>query len=222
MEEFLGVLFCGGRGKRLGHVTKFVSKTLLPVYDKPVFEFGLDLLKKSRLITDIVILTNDDNDAVLRRAGYRTIIQDDKRVCDMFSGWNFIKEVTGTKKDAVLYPGDNIVETNVDELIKKFLSADADFLFMLKRINDRGKISQMGSYDLKHRKFFYKKKNASDYYGVIAPYIISNDLKLNNPEDAFESKKSINAIYRGTWFDIGDYESMLKAALWRKRVTGHR
>ena len=98
MEKFLGVLFCGGRGERLGEITNFISKSFIPVYDKPVFRFGLELLENSKKIEEIIILTNEDNDTKLRQLGHRTIVQSDSRVNDMFSGWDFVKKYLRTKK----------------------------------------------------------------------------------------------------------------------------
>ncbi|MEZ4689411.1 MAG: sugar phosphate nucleotidyltransferase [Ignavibacteria bacterium] len=50
MEEFLGVLFCGGRGTRISSLTDYISKSFIPVYDKPVFKFGLSSLEDRNLL----------------------------------------------------------------------------------------------------------------------------------------------------------------------------
>lgn len=207
---------------RLEKITKFISKPLIPVYDKPVFEFGLNLLESSNSIDEIVILTNKDNDAAIRKSGHRTIIQDDSKVSDMFSGWNFIKKATGTKKNAVLYPGDNIIQTSIDKLVKTFADSNADFLFLLKKINDTVKLSQMGSFDIKMGKYFYKKSALKNHYAVIAPYIISNEKTAGKPESFFESSRSVRVIYKGKWFDIGDYGSIVDAGKWRRREAEKR
>ncbi|MBK6877025.1 MAG: NTP transferase domain-containing protein [Ignavibacteria bacterium] len=130
MEKFLGVLFCGGKGTRLGNISEFVSKPLVPIYDKPVFMFGLELLQQSKLISNILILSNKENDSVLKKTGYTTLIQDDKKVRDMYSGWQFIKQQTNTDANGVLVPSDNISNINVDTLIEKFISRKSEFLFL--------------------------------------------------------------------------------------------
>ncbi len=118
MEKFLGVLFCGGRGTRLGEISRYVSKPLIPVYDRPAFMFGLELLHRSRLISDIIILTNSENDKALSKAGVPTLIQNDKLVHDMYTGWEFVKKKTRTKSHGVLVPSDNISEISADKLIR--------------------------------------------------------------------------------------------------------
>ncbi|MEO8665237.1 MAG: sugar phosphate nucleotidyltransferase [Ignavibacteria bacterium] len=222
MEEFLGVLFCGGKGVRLGEITKYISKTLLPVYDTPVFRFGLELLERAESVNEIIILTNRENDKLMREAGYNTIIQDDARVNDMFSGWKFIKEETGTSKNGVLVPGDNICEVKIENLIKSFIKKESDFLFSLHRLNDKKKLSAMGSFDIKKNKFHYKKNAAGSGYGVIAPYIIRNELEIISAKNVFESKKAEILFHKGYWFDIGDHDSLFAACKWRQKNKSKR
>lgn len=217
MEKLLGVLFCGGRGTRLGEITKYISKSFIPVYDKPVFKFGLELLEKSKSIDEIIILTNKENDEILKTSGYKTIIQDDLEVNDMISGWNYIKKVTGTKKNGVLIPSDNIIEIKIDDIIKKFIQKDCEFFFLLHKINNKKKLSQMGSYNLKKKIFTYKNPRPSGVYGVIAPYIIKNDLTNRTIGNIFEIEKKAASVYRGKWFDIGDYDSITESANWRRK-----
>lgn len=217
MEKFLGVLFCGGRGTRLGKITEYVSKSLLPVYDTPSFMFGLSLLKKSDLISEIVLLTNKSNDFILKDAGYRTIIQDDNFVKDMFTGWEYIKQQTGTKAHGVLVPSDNICKVSIDKLIRVFATKKPELLFMLHRLKDRKKLSDMGSFDLKKGKYSYRNPNPESNYGVIAPYIVRNDLNLTAGKNIFESPGADFVHHSGYWFDIGDYASLLKASAWRSK-----
>lgn len=216
MEKFLGVLFCGGRGTRLGNISEFVSKPLVPIYDKPVFMFGLEQLQQSKLITNILILTNKENDNVLRKTGYSTLIQDDKRVRDMYSGWQFIKQQTNTAANGVLVPSDNISDIKVDTLIREFKIRKSDFLFSVSRKISADKLRQMGNYDPESNSFVYKPK-APLQYGVLAPFIVRNSLKIVSDKKLFESSNSHHVIYNGVWKDIGDIESLADAVAWRRR-----
>jgi len=223
MEEFLGVLFCGGRGTRINNLTKYISKSFLPVYNKPVFEFGLNLLTDSKSVNEIIILSNEDNDHKLRKCGFRTIIQDDKEVTDMFSGWEYIKKITGTSKHGVLIPSDNICEVKVDDLTGKFIKKNADFLFSIHRIKDKKKLSDMGSFDTNAKKFYYKDPDPLSGYGVIAPYIIRNGFKNNTGRNTFECTGSYFLKHKSYWFDLGDYESIAEANAWyRKKIKNQQ
>ncbi|MGB3018449.1 MAG: sugar phosphate nucleotidyltransferase [Ignavibacteria bacterium] len=216
MEKFLGVLFCGGKGTRLGNISEFVSKPMVPIYDKPVFMFGLELLQQSKLISNILILSNKENDSVLKKTGYTTLIQDDKKVRDMYSGWQFIKQQTNTDANGVLVPSDNISNINVDTLIEKFISRKSEFLFSISRKISPDKLKQMGNYDPERKSFVYKPK-APLQYGVLAPFIVRNSLKIVSDKKLFENSKSHHVIYNGMWKDIGDIESLADAVAWRRR-----
>ncbi len=216
MEEFLGVLFCGGRGTRLGKISEYISKPLVPVYDKPVFMFGLEQLQQSRLISSILILTNKENDKAFRKAGYPTLIQNDKLVKDMYSGWDFIKKKTGTTAHGVLVPSDNISEIKIDPLIRKFTKLKADFVFSISNKISRSKLRQMGNYDPGKNTFAYKPSTPFEF-GVIAPFIIRNTLKLTSDKQLIESPGSNPILYEGMWIDIGDPESLAEAVSWRRK-----
>ena len=216
MEEFLGVLFCGGRGTRLGKISEYISKPLVPVYDKPAFMFGLEQLQQSKLISSILILTNQDNDKSLRKAGYPTLIQNDKIVKDMYSGWEFIKKETGIASHGVLVPSDNISDIKIDPLIRKFTKLNADFVFSISKKIKRSKLLQMGNYSPQTNTFEYKPLTPLEF-GVIAPFIIRNTIEFTGDKHLIEGTGSHHIVYEGMWKDIGDQESLTDAVLWRRK-----
>lgn len=211
MEKFLGILFCGGRGKRLGEITKYISKSFIPVYDRPVFKYGLSLLKQSKHIDEIVLLTNSDNSEKLSKLGYQTIIQDDSEVYDMFSGWKYIKKVTITKKDAILMPSDNISNIDMDALITLYIQTASQIAFSLFRMIDRAKMSEMGTYDPAAKRFYYKHPDPPTDFGVIAPYVVRNQLEFQSGDEILGAANSIQLEHKGYWYDIGDYHSIVEA-----------
>lgn len=198
-------------------MTRFVSKSLLPVYDTPVFRFGLESLRCATCIDEILILTNDDNDAALARAGFPTLVQDDASVHDMFSGWEFIKRRTGTAKDAVLMPSDNVSNVDVDALVRAMQEEHADIAFSLFEVGEREKLSQMGCYDLVKKKFYYKHPDPPTTFGVIAPYIVRNSFPTGAGDTVLDHQPSCQRVHRGYWFDVGDPESLASASQWRRR-----
>jgi dTDP-glucose pyrophosphorylase len=219
MEEFLGVLFCGGRGTRLKGLTKYISKSFIPIYDKPVFKFGLELLERSMIVEEIILLTNDENDKRLKNLGYKTIIQDDDVVFDMFSGWEFIKKKTKTLKNGVLMPSDNISNVKTDVLIKDFTKNDADIAFSLFTINDKVKLSQMGCYNVGEGRYYYKSRFLQTDKGVIAPFIIKNGVNIVDFDNIVTNSNVIYREHKGFWFDIGDKDTILEASNWREQCV---
>lgn len=55
-----GVLICGGTGSRLRPLTKVFNKSLLPVYDKALIQYPLEVFLKAG-ITEIAIITGTEH-----------------------------------------------------------------------------------------------------------------------------------------------------------------
>jgi len=62
-----GVLICGGTGSRLRPLTEITNKSLLPVYDKPLIQYPLDILLGAG-IHEIIIISGAEH--VDQMAGY--------------------------------------------------------------------------------------------------------------------------------------------------------
>jgi len=217
---FLGVLFCGGRGRRLGEITKFVSKALVPVFDRPVFRYALDKLEAAESVAEILILSNDGNDEVLASTGYRTVVQDDAVVTDMFSGLHFIRQHTGDDRPAVMVPCDNISDILVDEVVRLFMDRGAQLAFSIRPIEDSTKLRQMGVFDPRSATMEYRPSHPRSHWGVVAPYVASSDLQSTGRSEAevFNSHRLAWIEYHGPWFDVGDADSLLAASLAMQRL----
>ena len=216
MEKFLGILFAGGKGTRLGLITDYISKAFVPIYDRPVFMYPLKQLQDSEYINEIIILTRPENNNKLSKLEYGTIIQDDEKVKDMFSGLKFIKEKINTDKNFVLMPCDNISEIDIDKVIEIFNSSknNVDITFNLKRIDNSNKLKEMGVYDFDDKSVIYKPGKLPSNYGVITPYIVKNEFNFEYNKEHNIINDAIHSFneYNSYWFDVGDRNSVIKAA----------
>jgi dTDP-glucose pyrophosphorylase len=213
MGSFLGILFCGGRGLRLGKITEYISKAFVPVYDRPVFMYPLAQLEASKQIDEIVILTNEDNDAKLRLTGLRTIIQDDEQVDDMFSGLAYIRRITADKRPIVMMPCDNISNIVVDDVIELFLSDMPDIAINIRKIESKEKLCEMGVFDPITGTMEYRPRNPKTEWGLIAPYVVRPGVELIGSTEGIMNRHHVAwREYKGMWFDIGDVASLIKAS----------
>lgn len=219
MEKFLGILFCGGRGTRLGEITKYISKSFIPIYDRPVFKYGLEKLEKCKSIDEIIILTNQENDEKLKQTGYITIKQDDDLVNNMPTGWKYIKKITKTRKNGVLIPCDNVSDINIDSLISIFFNNNSDFVFSLFEQNNDMKLREAGCYDIDSQLYYYKHPKPPTRFITVAPYIIKNNINSVDEKDLIEKTKSNYKLHTGYWFDVGDIDSISFSSNYIKNIN---
>jgi glucose-1-phosphate thymidylyltransferase len=52
----VGIILAGGSGSRLGDLTRYTPKSLLPVYDKPMIYYSLDVMRRLRIHKVVVII----------------------------------------------------------------------------------------------------------------------------------------------------------------------
>ena len=61
-----GVLLAAGEGTRLFPITKITSKAIIPVYNKPMIFYPLELLKKTGAKEVLIIVSRDNGDQIMR------------------------------------------------------------------------------------------------------------------------------------------------------------
>lgn len=223
------IILAGGKGSRLGDITKATSKQLLPIYDKPVIFYPLQTLKEMGYKDILIIYANEEQGNVYKKLlrdgqeyglNLEYILQEyPKGLSDAFIlGAEFCKDAD----EICMILGDNILITNtlIKPEINKIFTYEVQKpeLYGVVVTNDDGTID----------KLVEKPKEFVSNKAVVGLYIFDNsclkkakelkpsargeleivDLILKINEDTPVKVESLD----GFWFDVGDVDSLLDCA----------
>ncbi len=131
-----GVILAGGTGSRLFPLTKVTNKHLLPIYDKPMIYYPIEILKKAG-IKDILVVTGTHHAGAifsLLGSGKDFGVNFTFRVQDEAGGIpqaiGLAKEFVGNDK-FISVNGDNILFEDISHFVKEFESGDEEARILL-------------------------------------------------------------------------------------------
>lgn len=237
-----GVILAGGRATRLHPLTLVTNKHLLPVYNKPVIYYAIEKLISAG-IDRIMIVTSPQHmeDFVsLLGSGQNFISKiNGKQIQIVYgiqnepngiaAGLYIAKDYIGDD-NCLLYLGDNIIEDNLDEHIRNFKEGAMVFLkkvdephrFGVAVIDKKGNILKIEE----------KPKRPKTDLAVAGIYIYDNtvfdkmigqkksergEYEITNLNNKYIKEKKLKAtILKKDWFDVGTFDSLLKASNYMK------
>ncbi len=228
-----GVILAGGLGTRLLPLTKITNKHLLPVYDKPMIYYPIQILINAG-IEDILIVTggNDAGDFLrligngrefgLKHINY-TYQEGQGGIADALS----LAEFFADKESICVVLGDNIIEKNIRGAVEAFKRQGRGAKIMLKEVPD---LWRFGVPELDGDRVVQieeKPKVPKSTYAIIGIYLFDNTvfdiIKTLKPSDRGELEiTDVNNAYiergemtwdilDGWWTDAGTFGSLLKA-----------
>ncbi len=228
-----GIILAGGLGKRMQPLTRITNKHLLPVYNKPMIYYPLEILVEAG-ITEIMIVTGGNNAGDFLRLlgngsefGLKHINYTYQR------GEGGIAEALGLcehfadKDKVVVMLGDNLIEKSIKQYIDKFQKQDSGARILIKEVSDP---ERFGVVELKGDKVILiqeKPKSPKSQYAVTGIYMydsrVFNIIKTLKPSQRGELEiTDVNNDYLkngdlyydvldGWWTDCGTFESLLHA-----------
>jgi glucose-1-phosphate thymidylyltransferase len=137
-----GVILAGGLGTRLLPLTRVTNKHLLPVYDRPMIFFPIQILVNAG-ITDILLVTGGQNagdflrllgdgkDFGLNHINY-TYQEGERGIADALR----LAEHFSEGQPVCVVLGDNIIETNIVRAREKFQQQSRGAHLILKEVSD--------------------------------------------------------------------------------------
>jgi glucose-1-phosphate thymidylyltransferase len=236
-----GVILAGGLGTRLYPLTRITNKHLLPVYNKPMIYYPLQTLINAG-ITDILIVTGGNHagdflkllsngkEFGLRHLNY-TYQEGEGGIAAALSLAEFFID----REKVCVVLGDNIIEYNIEEAVKKFEAQPEGAKILLKEVPDPQRFGVpvlQGDHVLR---VIEKPQEPPSPYAVIGIYFYDSrvfdiiktlkpsqrgELEITDVNNAYIEKGLMTwDILKGWWTDAGTFESLLNAGI-RVAKTG--
>ena len=220
----------GGLGTRLGILTKITNKHLLPVYDKPMIFYPLQILLNANIKEILIISGPEYSGHFLRLLGsgrdfkvrFTYEVQDEPK--GIAHALSLAREFADDNNIAVIL-GDNIFEDNFSKEINEFRGGSTIFL---KHVEDA---ARYGVVELDANKIISieeKPTNPKSDYAMTGLYLFDSRvfdiIKTLKPSwrNQFEITDAVNSylkkdlltyyIVNGFWTDAGTFDSLYNAS----------
>ena len=228
-----GIVLAGGTGSRLNPLTRVTNKHLLPVYDKPMVYYPIQILVNAG-IEEILIVTGGKNAGeFLRLLGNGRDFGLKHLNYGYQEGEGGIAEALGLAEyfaggqPICVILGDNIIENNICSAVDKFVQQDGGAKILLKEVPDAqrfGVAEIRGEHVLGIEE---KPKSPKSNYAVIGIYMYDGtvfdkirrlkrsargELEITDVNNFYIAEGKLTfEIVEGWWTDAGTFDSLLRA-----------
>jgi glucose-1-phosphate thymidylyltransferase len=229
-----GVVLAGGTGSRLYPLTKITNKHLLPVYDKPMIFYPIEMLVEAG-IRDILIVTGGRNAGdFLRLLGNGkqfglshlnyTYQEGEGGIADALSLAEHFAD--GQKICVVL--GDNLIEGSIRQAVEEFERQERGARILLKEVPDAERFGVAEIEGDRIVRIEEKPKHPKSRYAVTGIYMYDNtvfdkirrlvpsargELEITDVNNMYIAEGTMTfSFLEGWWTDAGTFDSLLRAA----------
>ena len=238
-----GVVLAGGLGTRLQPLTKITNKHLLPVYDKPLIYYPIQMLVDAG-IRDIMIVTGgtyageflrligNGEDFGLSRINYAY----QKGNGGIAEALGLAEEFVGGDK-VVVALGDNILQKGIREGLDAFVRQDRGSRIFLKEVDHPWEYGIAEVEGGRIKRIIEKPKDPPSNLAVAGVYMYPpgvfdivngltpsarGELEITDVNNAYIERGEMQyEILDGWWLDAGeDHEALLRANLIVAREAG--
>jgi glucose-1-phosphate thymidylyltransferase len=220
-----GVILAGGTGSRLSPLTKITNKHLLPVYDRPMIYYPIELLVKAG-IRDIMVVTGGNHAGEFLRllgSGKDFGLKHLNYAYQEKAGG--IAEALGLTEDFVdgdkvcVILGDNILQYSIAAAVQAFDRQERGARILLTEVDDP---TQYGVAEISNGRVFgieEKPKVPKSRYAVIGVYFYDpevyrvvrdlvpsarGELEITDVNNAYIRRAEMTyEVIRGWWGDAG-------------------
>ncbi len=236
MPKTVGILLAGGSGSRLSPLTNYISKHLLPVFDKPMIYYSLSVLLLAG-VKEVLLITNPENVQNYKKLfgngsqlGIKILYFIQKKPNGIPEAFNICKESI-KNKDIYLILADNIFYGNNFQKIlntKNKKPGCTIFTHSSKNSKSYG-VLKLDKKNKPYKIYEKPKKYISDkivtglyfYKGDIFKYLNKlkkssrGELEITDLNNIFIKNNKLNYIELGrgfTWIDAGTPERLMKSS----------
>jgi glucose-1-phosphate thymidylyltransferase len=228
-----GVILAGGLGTRLLPLTRVTNKHLLPVYDKPMIFYPIQILVNCG-ITDILVVTGGGNsgdflrllgngkDFGLKHINY-TYQEGEQGIADALR----LAEHFADQQPICVVLGDNVIETNIVSACQKFRKEGKGAHIILKEVPDPERFGVPVFDGDRIVAIEEKPKQPKSPYAVIGIYMYDatvfdkirklrpsarNEFEITDINNQYLAEGSLAySTLNGWWTDAGTFESLRRA-----------
>ncbi|MBA3944409.1 MAG: NTP transferase domain-containing protein [Herpetosiphonaceae bacterium] len=238
-----GIVLAGGLGSRLRPLTQITNKHLLPVYNKPMVYYPLQMLVDAG-ITDIMLVTGGNS-----AGDFLRLIRNGEdfglsRINYAYqTGEGGIAEALGLARDfvgndrMVVVLGDNILQYGIKQAVATFAKQLSGAHILLKEVDHPQEYGIAEVEDQHIRRIIEKPKQPSSNLAVIGVYMYCADvfdiiatltpsrrgeLEITDVNNAYLQRGELTYdLVEGWWLDAGEnHASLLRANLTVAREQG--
>ncbi|MBN1813451.1 MAG: NTP transferase domain-containing protein [Anaerolineae bacterium] len=238
-----GVILAGGLGTRLRPLTSITNKHLLPVYNKPMIYYPIEMLVEAG-IRDILIVTGGTSAGdFLRLIGNGEDFGLSRINYAYQKGEGGIAEALGLAREfidddrVIVVLGDNILQHGIKKGVKAFSKQHRGSRIFLKRVDNPREYGIAEIADDKIKSIVEKPQDPPSDLAVIGVYMYPPDvfeivetlkpsargeLEITDVNNAYIRQDAMEyEIVDGWWLDAGEsHEALLRANLTIARQQG--
>ena len=229
-----GIVLAGGLGTRLHPLTKVTNKHLLPIYDRPMIYYPIEMMVDAG-IRDILIVTGGKNAGEFLRLlgngkefGLNHINYTYQEGEGGIAAALSLAEFFADQHPICVILGDNIVERSISQYVENFRKQGAGARILLKEVSDP---QRFGVPEIRGKQIIRideKPANPASKYAVTGIYMYDpevfsiiktlkpsgrGELEITDVNNCYiEKGKMQYDILDGWWTDAGTFESLLRAS----------
>jgi glucose-1-phosphate thymidylyltransferase len=229
-----GIVLAGGLGTRLYPLTKVTNKHLLPIYDKPMIYYPIELMVDAG-IREILIVTGGKNAGEFLRLlgngkefGLNHINYAYQEGEGGIAAALALAEFFADKQPICVILGDNIVQGSIAQNVENFKKQGSGARILLKEVSDPQRFGVPEIQGKQIIRIDEKPEQPASNYAVTGIYMYDasvfeivktltpskrGELEITDVNNAYISQGKMHYdILEGWWTDAGTFESLLRAS----------